>query len=72
MNKLEGSVEPYCSPKKCTKGIPAWHCVHLPKLGCAEPECDKVNKGMAVAVPDFQDALRDGLSLRNSVNLNCV
>ena len=33
--------------------------VHLPKRGCAEPECNKVNKGMAVAIQVFQDALRD-------------
>lgn len=34
--------------------------MHVPKLGCAEPERNKVNTGMAVAVPVFQDALRDG------------
>lgn len=34
--------------------------VHLPKTGCAEPECNKVNRGMAVVIQVFQDALRDG------------
>lgn len=34
--------------------------IHLPKMGCAEPECNKLNKGMAVAIQVFQDALRDG------------
>lgn len=43
-----------------TKDIPACNCLYLPKLGCVEPERDKVNKGMAVAVQAFQDVLRDG------------